>query len=240
MANRYKLNRKDACMPMQQLTIISTETSRELNATNLAPVRVFYHRQSEKIGEQYLGYRDRYPPTNSRLTADTNSDLSTTPDLDHTPKQIWTPPNNVAQKSTLPSGTRHTASTKLLLLNGVASLKTRTLRSLARRQVKSESHEPHRSTPKPQTWPVFTILATCAPQIWFLPNDVASLSVPRIQLASTKWLATTRFDHQPCLPSTSAKAKSPARTSQLPKLITTPHNSPTIQSCFQYTYIETR
>ncbi|KZV36879.1 shikimate O-hydroxycinnamoyltransferase-like [Dorcoceras hygrometricum] len=33
-------------------------------------------------------------------------------DLDSTLKQIWTPPNNVVQKSTLPTGKRHPASTK--------------------------------------------------------------------------------------------------------------------------------
>ncbi|KZV20881.1 hypothetical protein F511_25971 [Dorcoceras hygrometricum] len=91
---------------------------------------------------------------NKGLIAVASSDLSTTPDLDSSPKQIWTPPNNVAQKSTLPLVHGIPLAPNLLSLNGVASLRNRTLRSHARRPVKSESHEPHRSTPKPQTEPV--------------------------------------------------------------------------------------
>ncbi|KZV17459.1 hypothetical protein F511_42653 [Dorcoceras hygrometricum] len=76
----------------------------ESNATNLAPIYAVYRRKSKKI---------RFIATdNSRLTADTSSDLSTTPDLDFKQKEIWTPPNNVAQNSTLPTGTCHPASTK--------------------------------------------------------------------------------------------------------------------------------
>ncbi|KZV57752.1 hypothetical protein F511_28831 [Dorcoceras hygrometricum] len=95
----------------------------------------------------------------------------------------------------------------LTIAKCVASLKTKTLRSHTRRPVKSEIHEPLWSTPKPQTGPVHTILATCAPHIWFLPNDVALLSTHEIQLAYPEWLETTRFDYQPRLPSTSAKAE---------------------------------
>ncbi|KZV33749.1 hypothetical protein F511_12319 [Dorcoceras hygrometricum] len=49
---------------------------------------------------------------NSRLTADTNSDLSTSPDLDPTPKLIWDSSKRLRIEVHSPIGTCHPANTK--------------------------------------------------------------------------------------------------------------------------------
>ncbi|KZV27081.1 hypothetical protein F511_14101 [Dorcoceras hygrometricum] len=63
----------------------------------------------------WIGLGDLPPPT-LKFQFPCESGRSQAPrrqqDLDSTLKQIWTPPNNVVQKSTLPTGKRHPASTK--------------------------------------------------------------------------------------------------------------------------------
>ncbi|KZV27725.1 hypothetical protein F511_03963 [Dorcoceras hygrometricum] len=79
----------------QHHVVMEASWKGELNATTLALIGVIYHRQSEEI--------DHVAIDNSGLKAGSSSDLSTTPDLDSTLYQIWTPPNDVAQEPTLPA-----------------------------------------------------------------------------------------------------------------------------------------